>query len=88
MTQRIKRVRVTTPNAWYTHKVGQELFVVASPWSDTRYRVIPTGYHDRPPAPQSISVEDVEVLEEFDGKIVEQTVVAIERSADSSPLDR
>jgi len=88
MIQRIKRVRVTTPDSWYTHMVGQEFFVVESPWSDTRYRVIPTGYHDRPPVPQGISAEDCEVLEDFEGKIVEQTVVAIERSVDSSPLDR
>lgn len=79
MTQKIKRVRVTKANSWYADKVGQEFFVTESQWTDSSYPVILTGYHDESPVPRCLAAGDFEILEEFDGRVVEQVVVAIVR---------
>lgn len=80
----IKRVKITSATLdtyWYKENVGQELYVTSFDMFDNsfKYRVIETGLHDDKKTPRYLEYGDVEVIEEFEGDVIEQTIISIRR---------
>lgn len=83
---KIKRVRVIKSKKiyWYSNKIGEEFYVedcfrehaFLPKWKS--YRVIPFGTHKGgSPERRYLYVDDVEVLEELDGKVIEITTILL-----------
>lgn len=84
----IKRVKVTKASSkcyWYADKIGNEFYVFNVGHDDDKFKhqVIRVGTYDSldmSPQVSYLDTEDFEVIEVFDGEIVEQVITSIERS--------
>lgn len=82
----IKHVKVTkvgSRNYWYADKIGQEFHVFdvgGDPDDRFRHKVIQTGTFESHPVPMRyLDDEDFEVIEAFDGDVVEQLTISVRR---------
>ena len=79
---RVKIIGVSKSGYWYKDLIGKEVHVVEDFVPENHpfwYVVIPEGTHDHHPIKQRISVGDFEILEEYDGEVVERIVISIDR---------
>ncbi len=86
---KIKRVKVTRASLstyWYTKNVGQEFYVAPFNMFDStfKYRVIEIGLYDFQQTPRYFDYDDVDVLEEFEGEVIEQTIISIRRHGETN----
>lgn len=82
---KIKRVKVTQASQrtyWYAKNIGQEFYVsyAGNHFDVLKYKVIPIGDHNHESLPNYLDKNDVEVLEEFDGNIIEKISISICRN--------
>lgn len=75
---------------WYRAMVGQDVFAIRQHGdSDLGFRMIFVGAFDStPPSSSYFNAKDLEIIEEFDGHIVERVTVEVVRKvgADSTAL--
>lgn len=81
---KIKRVRVTKSSSdayWYLNKIGKEFYVFHTypRLGDLKYKVIFVGTHEGRPMGHYIQKEDFEILEEFEGDVIETVTISIDR---------
>lgn len=79
---RVKVYKSKLPTYWYANKIGKEfLCEPTSSWNDDLFlRVIFEGEYDGSRVPCYLNMTDVDILEEFDGKIVETVNVKVVRN--------
>lgn len=78
---KIQRVRITKASnqAWYWRDVGCEYFIDPRPWND-HVKVIQVGRYDNTPSRKYLDLADYEVLEEFDGEVIDHHEISIKRT--------
>ena len=82
---KIKLVKVTQASQrtyWYANKIGYEFYVYQEgPNLDVlKYKVIPVGDYNPKSLPSYLDENDIEILEEFDGNIIEKISISICRN--------
>lgn len=80
---RVKVISCAMRSYWYANSVGQEFTVT---WAGgllndrLSYKVIYEGTFKERPCASYLQVSDCEVLETFEGRIVEQVIISVERT--------